>query len=56
MKTNAAVAAITTMGYAGILAGPALVGAVAHLSSLTTAFSLIALLMVFIALNARLAR
>lgn len=56
MKTNAAIAAITTMGYAGILAGPALIGAIAHLSSLSFAFSLLAALMVFIALNARLAK
>jgi len=56
MKSSAAVAAITTMGYTGILAGPALVGAVAHISSLSTAFMLLAALMGFIALNARLAR
>ncbi|NVN03827.1 MULTISPECIES: MFS transporter [Asaia] len=56
MKVNAAVAAITTMGYAGILAGPALVGAVAHVSSLSVAFLLLAALLVFIALNTRLAR
>ena len=56
MRINAAVAAISTMGYAGILAGPALIGAIAHFSSLTTGFALLALMMVFIAFNARLAR
>lgn len=56
MRTTAAVAAISTMGYAGILAGPALIGAVAHFSSLAAGFGLLAAMMVFIALNARLAR
>jgi predicted MFS family arabinose efflux permease len=45
MALNPAVGAISTMGYAGILAGPALVGYVAHASTLTVAFGLLAVLM-----------
>ncbi len=38
MPSNLAVAAVTTLGFSGILAGPALIGLVAHLTSLSTAF------------------
>src|SRR3546814_6739289 len=38
MPEAIAVPAITTIGYAGILAGPALIGFVAHGSSLSFAF------------------
>ncbi|MDB5765286.1 MAG: putative rane protein [Collimonas fungivorans] len=38
MPASLAIAAITTIGYAGILAGPALIGFVAHASSLSIAF------------------
>jgi hypothetical protein len=44
MPEHIAVPAITTLGYAGILAGPAVIGFIAHGSSLSTAFVLIALL------------
>jgi len=36
---NLAFPAITTMGYAGVPAGPALIGFLAHSTSLTTAFT-----------------
>ncbi|MBY6265665.1 MFS transporter [Azospirillum sp. 412522] len=39
-----AVAAVSTMGYAGVLCGPPLVGFIAEATSLATAFALIALL------------
>ncbi|MET3131101.1 putative MFS family arabinose efflux permease [Oxalobacteraceae bacterium GrIS 1.11] len=39
MPANLAVSAISTLGYAGILAGPAVIGFVAHASSLGTAFA-----------------
>lgn len=39
-----AVAAVSTMGYAGVLAGPPLVGFIAEATSLATAFAMIALL------------
>ncbi|WP_122038403.1 MFS transporter [Asaia bogorensis] len=56
MKASTAVAAITTLGYAGILAGPALVGAVAHATSLSSAFLMLAALMIVVAGFCRLAR
>ncbi|WP_434616177.1 MFS transporter [Azospirillum sp. B2RO_4] len=39
-----AVAAVSTMGYAGVLTGPPLVGFIAQATSLATAFAMIALL------------
>jgi predicted MFS family arabinose efflux permease len=45
-----AIPAITTMGYAGQLAGPALLGFIAHQFSLPTAFSLIAALLLVVAI------
>lgn len=47
-----AVAAVTTTGYAGILAGPALIGFAAHLTSLPVAFWLLAALMALVPLAA----
>ena len=40
-----AVASITTLGYAGILAGPAAIGYIASLTSLRTAFAVLGLIM-----------
>jgi MFS family permease len=40
-----AIAAMTTLGYAGILAGPAAIGYIASLTSLRTAFAVLGLLM-----------
>lgn len=40
-----AIAAMTTLGYAGILAGPAAIGYVASLTSLRTAFAVLGVLM-----------
>ena len=45
MPAGLAVAAITTVGYAGILIGPAAIGFVAHASSLPLAFWLLAALL-----------
>jgi predicted MFS family arabinose efflux permease len=50
MPSGLALAAVTGSGYAGVLAGPALVGFVAHAFRLSTAFWLLAGLLVFIAL------
>ncbi|MET1070525.1 MAG: MFS transporter [Pseudomonas prosekii] len=50
MPESIAVPAITTLGYAGILAGPALIGFVAHGSSLSFAFGLMAVLLVAVAI------
>ena len=54
MPENVAVPAITTLGYAGILAGPAGIGFVAHLTNLPTAFLILAAMLVAVALSARI--
>jgi Arabinose efflux permease len=56
MAPNLAVAAVTTIGYLGILAGPALIGFTAHATSLSTAFLCVAALLLLVAASARLAR
>ncbi|HEV7274864.1 MAG TPA: MFS transporter [Devosiaceae bacterium] len=56
MPASLAVAAMTTVGYAGILAGPAMIGFVAEISSLGTGFLLIALGLIFVAATGPLAR
>ena len=42
------IAAVTTLGYAGLLLGPALIGFVAHASSLPVALAGVALLLLFV--------
>jgi predicted MFS family arabinose efflux permease len=54
MSASMAISAITTIGYAGILAGPALIGFVAHAASLHLAFGALACGMLLVSLNARL--
>ena len=54
MPINMAISAMTTIGYAGILAGPALIGFIAHGFSLVTAFAVIVVLLVAVAACARL--
>ncbi|WP_350615757.1 MFS transporter [Pseudomonas sp. HY7a-MNA-CIBAN-0227] len=56
MPEHIAVPAITTLGYAGILAGPALIGFVAHGSSLSTAFLIVALLLMGVAVSGKVLR
>ncbi|MEB0223215.1 MFS transporter [Pseudomonas sp. 10S4] len=53
MPQSIAVPAITTLGYAGILAGPAVIGFVAHGSSLSFAFGLMAVLLVAVAIGGK---
>jgi predicted MFS family arabinose efflux permease len=55
MPAGLAVAAVTTTGYAGILAGPALMGFVSDATSLPAAFWLVTVLMVLIPISARAA-
>lgn len=55
MPPALAVAAVTTTGYAGILAGPAAIGFVSHLSDLPTAFWLLAALLALVPAFARTA-
>ncbi|MFC6339938.1 MFS transporter [Pseudomonas sp. CCM 7891] len=54
MPEHIAVPAITTLGYAGILAGPAMIGFIAHGSSLSMAFVLIALLLAGVAISGKI--
>ena len=56
MPESIAVPAITTLGYAGILAGPAAIGFVAHAASLPTAFAIVALLLLAVAASGRMLR
>jgi predicted MFS family arabinose efflux permease len=46
-----AVAAVTTLGYAGILAGPAMIGLLAHAAGLSAAFLILTLLQLGVALG-----
>ena len=54
MAENVAVPAVTTIGYAGILAGPAAIGFIAQLTDLQTAFLVLASMLVAVALSSRL--
>jgi hypothetical protein len=56
MPGNVAVPAITTLGYAGILAGPAAIGFVSHLSSLSVAFLLMTALLIAVSASVRFIR
>lgn len=53
MPASVAVPAVTTFGYAGVLAGPALIGFVAQGTSLPTAFLTVAALLVGVAAAGR---
>jgi MFS family permease len=53
MPVNQAITAATTIGFAGVLAGPAVIGVIAHYGSLTLAFGLLALLLLTLALGSR---
>ena len=54
MPENVAVPAIATLGYAGILAGPAGIGFIAHLTNLPAAFLILAAMLVAVSLSSRL--
>ena len=56
MPEHIAVPAITTLGYAGILAGPAAIGFIAHASSLSSAFLLITAMLLTVAISGRILR
>ena len=49
MPAGPAISAITTLGYAGILCGPALIGLTAQATSLSVAFGGLAGLLVIVA-------
>jgi MFS family permease len=54
MPAGLAIAAVTTTGYAGILAGPAAIGALSQATSLSIAFWLLAVLVALVPLSARI--
>jgi predicted MFS family arabinose efflux permease len=56
MPESVAVPAITTLGYAGILAGPAAIGFVAHASSLSAAFLLVSAMLLGVSASGRYLR
>jgi predicted MFS family arabinose efflux permease len=56
MPEHIAVPAITTLGYAGILAGPAAIGFVAHATSLSIALLIVAVLLLGVAASGRILR
>ncbi len=56
MPESLAIPAITTLGYAGVLAGPALIGFVAQLSSLMFAFTAVAVVLLLVGIAARWVR
>ncbi len=53
MPASMAIASVTTLGYAGILAGPALIGFIAQVSSLSIALGCVAAMMLCVAACAR---
>ncbi|KHN53362.1 MFS transporter [Dickeya fangzhongdai] len=53
MPAGLAVASVSTLGYTGILTGPALLGFIAQWSSLSLALGLVALLLVVVSLSIR---
>ena len=54
MPENVAVPAIITLGYAGILTGPAAIGFIAHAASLPVAFLVVALLLLGVTASGRI--
>jgi predicted MFS family arabinose efflux permease len=56
LPEHVAVPAITTLGYAGILAGPAAIGFVAHAASLSVAFLCLTVLLAGVAASGHLLR
>jgi hypothetical protein len=56
MAENVAVPAVMTLGYAGILVGPAAIGFVAHMASLSAAFLILAILLLGVAASGRVLR
>jgi hypothetical protein len=54
MPEHIAVPAISTLGYAGILTGPAFIGFIAHMASLPIAFLAVTILLLGVAASGRL--
>jgi len=56
MSPAISIATVTTLGYAGLLSGPALIGLAAHATSLPLALAMVAGLLVLLAASARVVR
>lgn len=56
MSPGLAITAVSTLGYLGLLAGPALIGLVAHLTTLPFAFVLLSAAMLLVAASYRIAK
>ena len=56
MPQSAAIPAMTSLGYAGILVGPAFIGFVAHASALSVALAVLIVLLLFVAASGRFLR
>jgi MFS family permease len=56
MPENVAVPAIMTLGYAGMLVGPAAIGFISHSTNLQTAFLVLVVLLLGVAASGRLLR
>lgn len=54
MPTAAAISTVSTLGYAGVLIGPAFIGFLAHFTSLFFAFTVLGAMMLLVALLSRL--
>lgn len=48
-----AISSVTTLGYLGLLVGPAMMGFIAHATSLYVVFGIVAALMVFVSITSR---
>jgi hypothetical protein len=53
MPMGLAISAVVSMGYAGLLAGPAAIGFIAELSSLKVSFGVVALGLIALAASAK---
>ena len=56
MPMSLALAAVTTLGYAGLLTGPALIGFVAKVTSLSTALLMLAAFLVIVSFSSNIFR
>jgi MFS family permease len=56
MPQSSAIPAMTSLGYAGILMGPAFIGFVSHASNLSIALGLLIVLLLFVAVSGRYLR
>ena len=56
MLMSLALAAVTTLGYAGLLTGPALIGFIAKVTSLSTALLMLAAFLVIVSFSSNIFR